>query len=623
MKSPSLKIPLLICSTAIPVIQGCKESIPDQLPNILWLTTEDNSPFLGCYGDSFATSPNLDKLASEGFLYTHAYANAPVSAPTRNTILTGIYACSGGHHHMRSQYSKSDVIHCYPEFFRQAGYYCTNNSKEDYNIPAGQSKGIWDESSNRAHYKNRKAGQPFFAVFNCAITHESSIHTSIPTEQLRHDPQKVKLPPYHPDTEEMRHDWAQFYDKIEDMDAWVGRMLKELEESGEAENTIVMYYGDHGGILPRAKRFTYESGTHIPFIIRIPEKYKHLYPNKKTGTKVDRLVSFVDLAPTLLSINRTKIPGWMQGHAFLGKQKTADPEYVFMFRGRMDERYDMTRALRDKKYRYIRNYMPHRIYGIHNNYQWQAPSMRSWEQAYLAGQCNAVQSIFWNPKPAEELYDTENDPWEINNLAAEPEYSKILERMRKAHNALVSEILDAGFVPEGEFDSRTKGVPLYDYMRSAKLPYTQILETANLASSGNPQNLEKLTGLLQSDESIIRYWAATGLLILKDHAKCAIPQLKKALDDPSPDVATIAAEALYHLGEKEIAINTLLKALDHPDISVRTFALNVLEYTDERSAEVQQAVIALDEKSKGDTDPMRFDLRMTGWLKEKWGVHQY
>jgi len=166
-------------------------------------------------------------------------------------------------------------------------------------------------------------------------------------------------------------------------------------------------------------------------------------------------------------------------------------------------------------------------------------------------------------------------------------------------------------------------VPLYDYMRSAKLPYTQILETANLASSGNPQNLEKLTGLLQSDESIIRYWAATGLLILKDHAKCAIPQLKKALDDPSPDVATIAAEALYHLGEKEIAINTLLKALDHPDISVRTFALNVLEYTDERSAEVQQAVIALDEKSKGDTDPMRFDLRMTGWLKEKWGVHQY
>ena len=622
MKTPVLKIPLLICSTAVPVLQGCKESIPEQLPNILWLTTEDNSPFLGCYGDSFATSPHLDKLASEGFIYTHAYANAPVSAPTRNTILTGVYACSGGHHHMRSEYKKSDIVRCYPEFLREAGYYCTNNVKEDYNIPPIQTKEIWDESSNRAHYKNRKPGQPFFAVFNNTTTHESSIHKWIPTEKLRHDPQKVTLPPYHPDTEEMRHDWAQFYDKIEDMDVWVGKMLQELDESGEAENTIVIYYGDHGGILPRAKRFTYESGTRVPFIVRIPEKYKYLYPNKKTGTKVDRLVSFVDLAPTLLSIIGTKIPDWMQGHAFLGKQKTTDPEYVFMFRGRMDERYDMTRALRDKKYRYIRNYMPHRMYGIHNNYQWQAPSMQSWERAYLEGQCDAVQSIFWNPKPAEELYDTENDPWEIHNLAAAPAYRKTLERMRAAHNALVSDILDVGFIPEGEFYFRTKDMPLYDYMRSAKLPFSQMLETANLASDGNLQNLERFTELLQSDESLIRYWAATGLLILKNDARPAIQQLIKALDDPSPDVAMIVAEALYHLGEKEIGINALLKALEYSEIPVRTYALNAIEYTDERSTKVQQTILALADKSKGDDDPMRYDLRMTNWLKEKWGIKE-
>jgi len=207
MKTFRLKTPLLICSAAaVPVVQGCKESVPEQLPNILWLTCEDTSPFLGCYGDSYATTPNLDKLASQGFLYTHAYANAPVSAPTRNTILTGVYACSGGHHHMRSQYPKSDVVRGYPEFLREAGYYCTNNVKTDYNIPAAQFRNIWDESSNRAHYKNRKPGQPFFAVFNNTVSHESSIHKWTPTEQLRHDPQKVTLPPYHPDTEEMRHD---------------------------------------------------------------------------------------------------------------------------------------------------------------------------------------------------------------------------------------------------------------------------------------------------------------------------------------------------------------------------------------------------------------------------------
>jgi len=596
MKSIQRSIPLLICSAAVPVIQGCKESVPDRLPNILWLTSEDTSPYLGCYGDSFSTTPNLDKLASEGFIYTHAYANAPVSAAARNTILTGIYASSGGNQHHRSQYAKPDVIRCYPEFLREAGYYCTNNPKEDYNIRPAQTRGIWDESSNKAHHKNRKPGQPFFAVYNCAITHESSIHKWIPVEQLRHDPQKVTLPPYHPDTEEIRHNWAQFYDKIEDMDAWVGKMLQELEESGEAENTIVIYYGDHGGILPRSKRYLYETGTRVPFIVRIPEKYKYLYPAKKTGTKVDRLVSFVDLAPTLLSIIGTKIPDWMQGHAFLGKQKTSDPKYAYMFRGRMDETYDMSRSLCDHKYRYTRNYMPHRIYGIRNNYQWQAPSMQSWERAFLAGQCDAVQSVFWNPKPAEELYDKENDPWEVRNLAADPAHRKTLERMRAAHNAWVSDILDVGFIPESEYQMRAKDKSLYDYMRTAKLPFSQILETANLASDGDRKNLDRLCELLQNDESTIRYWAATGLLILKDDAKSAIPQLKKALDDPSPDVATVAAEALYNLGEKETGLNAILKALEHPDPCVRNFALNVLEYIGEKTSFVQNAISDMEEK---------------------------
>jgi len=237
---------------------------------------------------------------------------------------------------------------------------------------------------------NRPAGKPFFAVFNLMTSHESSIQMPIQAEKLRHDPSKVILPPYHPDTPEMRHDWAQYYDKIEDMDAQVGALLRELEESGLAENTIVMYYGDNGGLLARSKRFIYETGTRIPFIVRIPEKYNYLFPENNSGDKVDRLINFIDLAPTLLSIAGIPIPDYMQGKAFLGNQKTKDPEYVYMSRQRMDERYDLVRAVRDKKYRYIRNYMPFRITMQHVDYMFNAPSAQSWEKAYKEGKTNAV-----------------------------------------------------------------------------------------------------------------------------------------------------------------------------------------------------------------------------------------
>ncbi|MDR1666192.1 MAG: sulfatase-like hydrolase/transferase [Bacteroidales bacterium] len=589
-----------------------------ELPNILWITSEDNSPLLGCYGDRYATTPHLDQLAAQGFLYTHAYANAPVSAPTRNTILTGVYACSGGHQHMRSRYTKSDVVRCYPELLRQLGYYCTNNPKEDYNIAPEQTKNIWDESGKTAHYRHRKPGQPFFAVFNSNITHESCLHKSLPEKQLRHQPDRVTLPPYHPDTPEIRHDWAQYYDKIEDMDAWVGNILQALEESGEAENTIVFYYGDHGGALCRSKRFTYESGTRVPLMVRIPEKYQHLYPAAQPGTKVDRLISFVDLSPTLLSITGIPIPEWMQGHAFLGEQTSPAPEYVYMFRGRMDERYDMTRAVRDKQYRYIRNYMPHRIYGQHVDYLWLAPSVRSWEQAFLAGKCNAMQAVFWNVKPPEELYDTENDPWEVHNLAADPACLPILLRMREANNRWMLAIFDTGFIPEGAYADIQAQMPMYDYMRTVSTGLPDIIATANMASDGNKTNLKRFIQQLKSENSTLRYWAATGLLILKEEAREAVPALKQSLNDPSPDVAIVAAEALYLLGETDAGINALLKTLQHPDIFVRTHALNVLDAINSNTDKVKNEIFAMKTASEKELRPMGYDMRMINKLINKY-----
>src|SRR5689334_20655654 len=332
-------------------------------PNILWLTTEDINPHLGCYGDTYATTPNIDRMAAKGVIYTNCWSNAPVCAPARTTIISGVYANSSGAEHMRSLVSMPAFMQMYPQLLREAGYYCTNNNKEDYNL---QKPGkVWDESSKTSHWKNRKPGQPFFAVFNYMITHESQIRSR--PHPLVHDPAKAPVPSYMPDTPEVRHDWAQYYDNITKSDENVGKALKELDEAGLADDTIVFYYGDHGSGMPRSKRYLYNSGLNAAFVVYIPPKFKDLMPKDFVpGSKSDRLIAFVDLAPTLLSLIGVKPPDWMQGHAFLGRYEEPPQEFLFGFRGRMDERYDMMRSVRDQRYVYIRNYMPHRTYGDGN-----------------------------------------------------------------------------------------------------------------------------------------------------------------------------------------------------------------------------------------------------------------
>jgi N-sulfoglucosamine sulfohydrolase len=618
---------LLTLALAASAFQLMDGQNPKAKPNILWIVSEDNCPYLGCYGDAFATTPHLDGLASQGFLYTHAYCNSPVCAPSRNAIITGAYAASNGNEHMRSNYRKSETVRTYAEYLREAGYYCTNNSKTDYNTPDIDPAKIWDESSSKAHYRNHPADKPFFAVFNLMTSHESSIHRSTPTAQLRHDPAKVTLPPYHPDTEDIRHDWAQYYDVMEDMDAQVGKLLQELEESGEADNTIIFYYGDNGGVLARSKRYVYESGTHVPLIIRIPEKYKDLYPVNVPGSKVDRLVSLLDLAPTLLSIVNLKIPAYMQGKAFLGEQKTEDPEYVFMTRGRMDERYDLSRAVRDKKYRYIRNYMPFRIYGQHLEYLFLAPSARSWETACKEGKCNAVQSVFWNTKPVEELYDMDSDPWEIRNLAYDPAFKDVVERMRKALRGWMTDIRDAGLIPETDYDVFTGDKSLYDYMRSDSCPLDDLVMAAELATLGGPGDVGTLSGYLSNSNIGIRYWGVTGLLILKEQAFSAIPSLVRAGNDRSAAVATLAAEALYGMGEKEEAIRTYKHLLEDTlsyNMTDRNFALNSIDAIQDKSPEIVAAVQALYDQRKSSMKGFerynQYDALMSEWLLKKWGM---
>ena len=561
---------------SVPILNRC--SLKHEQPNILWLTSEDNSPLLGCYGDEFADTPNFDKFAQESILYENAFANAPVCAPARSTIITGMYACSMGTHNMRSQNPIPPQIRFFTQYLRDAGYYCSNNSKEDYNTI--KPEGTWDESSTEATFEKRGEGQPFFAVFNYFVSHESSLHK---WEETVHDPAKVTLPPYHPDTPEARHDWAQYYDKITELDRQIGEKLAKLDELGLAEDTIVFYYADHGGVVTRSKRFLYDTGTKVPMMVRFPEKYRHLAPSGP-GSRTDRLVSFVDLAPTVLSLAGVRVPEIMQGEAFLGPQAEKERDYVYLFRGRMDERYDMMRAVRDKQFKYIRNYMPHRIYGQHLDYLWRMPTTRSWEKLHNEGKLNKVQDIFWNEKPKEELYDTQTDPWEVNNLANDPQYIETLQRLRGALNDWVLEVGDPGYLPEAEMVDRAKGRTVYE-LGQDKTVYDQarIMDILDVINDRDEKNLPQLVAWLSDPDNAVRFWAADGCLSLGVKAAPAHDALMKALDDETPNVRVAAAEALLKFSNEQKAWDTILAALDDDDEWVRLQAANALDYQDKKA----------------------------------------
>ena len=584
------KIRLLVLSTFYWMMLNGQTTKTDR-PNILWIVSEDNTTLLGCYGDKTATTPNIDNLAKQGILFTNAFCTAPVCAPSRSTLITGMYPTTMGTENMRSTYPIPGFIKFFPRYLREAGYYTTNNAKKDYNTV--DQVDAWDESSKKATYKNRKPGQPFFAVFNIETSHESSLHTYV--KSLRHDPGKITVPAYQPATLEMKHDWAQYYDKLEDMDKQVGEFLKELDEAGLSENTIVFYYADNGGVLPRSKRFMYESGLHVPLIVRVPKKYAHLAP-KAAINKTDRIVTFVDFAPTILSLAGIKIPEYLQGQAFLGDQQVREREYGYSFRARMDERIDLVRSVRDKQYRYIRNYYPNKVYAQYIEYLWKSPSMKSWDSVYKTGQLNEVQSRFFNTKPVEELFDCEKDPDNIYNLAGKKEYNEVLNSMRTANEKWLISTKDAGFIPEARKEEISKTTTIYNYTHSGVYNIEKIMETADMASSKDPKHLNLLITRLQDKDPDIRYWAATGCTILGKEAIPAKKDLEVLLSDKEPSVQIAAAEALYILGEKTKSINTLIKALKGSNVMARVQALNVLEATDKKDASIArtnlQSIIA-------------------------------
>jgi len=537
-------------------------------PNILWITCEDTSPRLGCYGDELAITPNLDKLAGEGIRYTKAFATAPVCAPSRSCLITGVYATSLGTQHLRSEVKLPEKIKCFPEYLRAAGYYCSNNYKKDYNFI---DVNVWDESSQQAHWRNRRPGQPFFSVFNFVSTHQGQINGSdeefytkyrskLEPEEL-HDPAEILLPPYYPDTEFVRKIWARYYDLITFMDKQVGELLDQLEADGLADNTIVFFYADHGLGIPRFKRTLYDSGLHIPLIVRFPEQCQHL-SSGRPGETIESLVSFVDFAPTVLSLAGLSVPDYMQGRAFLGSQSKPPRKYLFGSSSRVDEAYEFSRCVRDERYKYIRNYFPHLPYIQPSEYCDQAEIMQELRRSVAEDELSPAQKLLWAAtKPVEELYDTVEDPHEIDNLVGHPEKKAVLDRLRKILHAWMLETRDTGLLPEAEMHIRAEGSTPYTITRNArKYPQRRILAAADLVGKG-PDNIPRLIRLLDDSDGVVRYWAVIALDSLGSQAGPATEALEGVLGDSSPNVRFAAAGVLCRMGLCEKALPILADGL--------------------------------------------------------------
>jgi len=457
---------MLTAAASAAAAQPAKPAAAAARPNIVWISNEDMSPHLGVYGDSLARTPTLDRFAAQAIRFTHAFTTAPVCAPSRAAIITGMYQSAIGAQHMRTTEDRVPelpgpylavppfYVKAFPEYLRAAGYFTSNRAKTDYQF--GVPFTIWDDLGDRAHWRNRPdSSQPFFSVFNIQVTHESQIFPSSPArkgKKLVTDPAEVKVPPYYPDTPAVREELARMYDNIADMDGQVAELLRQLDEDGLADDTIVFYWSDHGDGVPRAKRSLYDSGLRVPLMIRIPPRLGKL---AAPGTVRDDLVSFVDLAPTVLTLAGLEVPAHMQGRILLGPNAGAAPAYVFGARDRMDTEYDMMRSARDPQFLYIRNFSPELPYAGHIIYRNQSAIMQEWLRLRAQSALSGTSALWMRTsRPPEELFDVRRDPHQIENLAADPAHRATLERMRAAVTGWMTKIGDQGLINEAEMIQR-------------------------------------------------------------------------------------------------------------------------------------------------------------------------
>lgn len=526
-------------------------------PNVVWVVSEDNSVhYLRHFFPGGAKAPNIEALARHGLTFNHAFSNGPVCSVARTTLATGCYGPRIGtqFHRKYKMAPMPEGLRMFAAYLRDAGYYTTNNAKKDYNAIEGT--GVWDESSGKASWRNRPdESQPFFHMQSRGQSHESSLHFKQATyenEETVTDPDSVRLADYFPDTPLFRYTHARYHDRMAVIDGIVGDTVAKLKEDGLLEDTFIFYFGDHGGVLPRSKGYVYESGLHVPLVVRVPENFKHLV-DAEVGSRIDGFVSFIDFGPTTLQLAGVNVPSQVDGRPFLGKGVSMDEvnarDESFGYADRSDEKYDLIRSLRKGKYHYIRNYQPYLPDGLQNNYRYKMLAYEEWRELFKAGKLDGPQLQFFETKPVEALFDVEADPHEVNNLAGDPEHADALVRLRSRLQQIVKGLPDLSFYPESYLVANAMENPV-KFGQSRKAEIAKLVDTADLALLHPAKNRPRVEAALRADNPMLRYW---GVMVCNsfgkeaaDFAICVEPLLK----DDCEIVRVRAAEFLGIIGKQ-------------------------------------------------------------------------
>jgi arylsulfatase A-like enzyme len=591
----------------------------EELPNILWVVIEDTSPqFIGCYGNEHVKTPNFDRLAREGVMFTSAYATGPVCSAARSTIITGVNTEQLGTGNHRSRYPIPGYMTGFPSYLRGKGYYTTNNVKKDYNTSNEPEivSASWDADSRKAGWWGKRDEQPFFSVFNFGSCHQSSTMTNPWNWYVEHRlnrleekdrtrPDEIEVPPIFRDSKEMRRNLSRVYNSINLTDIEVGMLLDSLQRHGLMESTIIFFYGDHGEAIPRGKASSIGLSYRVPFIIWFPEKYKHLSP-WKTGQATDEVISFEDLAPTMLSLGGLEPPAYMTGRPFLGKYREEPREYVYGSRNRLDETPGLARTLTDGRYFYVRVFQP-RYPGLrYQKYLDVSDINRLIRKEYAEGKLDKNQSLMLERREHEYLYDLVNDPWEVNNLAGNPDFADVLVKMRTAlYERLVSD-RDVLFLPEYEIARISKRTTPYEYRLEESFRAREVIDAAYEATSP-AANPEKLLAMLESDSPVIRYWSVVGIHNLEDRGGIPAGRILAAMSDPYPPVAIEAAGIACEDYGNPLAYKVLERFMLEKDYCLSLQALQMVEYLPEPPPELLDVAETVLDKRTREVDGYEYD----------------
>jgi len=591
----------------------CMGVVRAEKPNILWIVIEDTSPhFIGCYGDQDARTPNIDRLACEGIRFTNAYSTGAVCSPSRSTIITGVktYKLGTGNH--RSAYPIPEFMKGFPFYMQQAGYFASNNSKTDYNIANAPEfiKEAWS-AQGKVGWWNRTSEQPFFSVFNYNDSHQSrtmsfswdryenTVLKQLSPEQIIGDDQ-FSMPPFLKDSPEMRKQFARVYNSIRLVDRRIGEVVRKLEDDGLRESTIIFFYGDHGEGIPRGKQNGVNLSYQVPFIVWVPEKFKHLSPWGTGGVVVDELVSFEDLAPTVISLAGGTIPEHMKGRVLMGENRSKPTDHLLLSTDRTDTGIDLMRAVTDGKYLYARNFMSYLPEERYKSYSEIADIMKQMRKDLAAGELNELQESLFVPREPEFLFDLENDPWETVNLAKEPVHQERLKKMRGLLEAEVLSARDVLFLPEYEVELISAQTTPYEFrMDDKKYPIAEIHKAASLSGFRGADVARRQVELLKSPNRVVRYWAAIGLLAQnRSDLEPFKKSIAEAMDDSYPPAAVTASAVMWMNFEKKAAEKKIKEYLAFDNWYINLMAVDYLLYAETKEP-FKDEVAALSSRYKG------------------------